>query len=119
MPSWPASRMCASQTTPLTLNAIRFWLALLAPAYRCVYNVVGGYVAANLAPRNPMRHAVILGGIGTALGLVGAIATIPMHVGPAWYPLSLLVTALPLIWLGGALYRARNSEPITDCQDRL
>jgi MFS family permease len=84
----------------------------LALAYRCAYNVVGGYLAARFAPRNPRRHALILGVIGTALGLVGAIATIPMHLGPAWYPLSLVVTALPFTWAGGALYRVRTSEPM-------
>jgi hypothetical protein len=29
----------------------------------------------------------------------------PMHLGPAWYPISLVITALPFCWLGGALYR--------------
>jgi len=80
-------------------------LLVLALAYRCAYNVVGGYIAARLAPRNPMRHALMLGGIGVALGLIGAIATIPMKLGPAWYPISLVVTALPFTWLGGVLHR--------------
>ena len=48
-------------------------LLVLALAYRCVYNVVGGYIAARLAPRNPMRHALILGGIGFVLGLGGVL----------------------------------------------
>jgi hypothetical protein len=30
-------------------------------------------------------------------------------LGPAWYPIALAVTALPLAWLGGALYLARAS----------
>lgn len=37
-------------------------LNLLALSYRCVFNVVGFYVIAQLAPRNPMRH--VLGGSG-------------------------------------------------------
>ena len=85
-------------------------MLVLALAYRCVYNVVGGYIAAKLAPRNPMRHALILGGIGFVLGLAGAIATIPMDLGPAWYPISLVVTALPFTWLGGVLHRARQAN---------
>ena len=80
-------------------------LLALALAYRCVYNVVGGYIAARLAPRNPVRHALILGGIGFVLGLGGAIATIPMELGPAWYPISLVITAVPFTWLGGVLHR--------------
>jgi hypothetical protein len=80
-------------------------LLVLALAYRCIYNVVGGYVTARIAPRNPMRHVWILGFTGVALGLAGAIVTIPLHMGPAWYPISLVVTALPFTWLGGLLHR--------------
>ncbi|MGH8501885.1 MAG: hypothetical protein ACREVE_05325 [Gammaproteobacteria bacterium] len=80
---------------------------LLALAYRCVYAVVGSYIAARFAPRNPMRHALVLGVIGLLLSLAGAIATIPMDLGPAWYPIALVVTALPCAWLGGVLYRRR------------
>lgn len=80
-------------------------LLLLALAYRCVYSVIGSYVAAWLAPRNPMRHAMTLGAVGLALSTAGAIATIPMNLGPAWYPLALVFTALPCAWLGGVLHR--------------
>ena len=81
-------------------------LCLLALAYRCVYAVVGSYIAARLAPRNPMRHALVLGVIGFVLSLAGAIATIPMDLGPPWYPIAIVVTALPCAWLGGVLHRA-------------
>jgi hypothetical protein len=80
---------------------------LLVLAYRCVYAVVGSYIAARFAPRNPMRHALTLGVIGFVLSLAGAIATIPMNLGPAWYPIALVLTALPCAWLGGVLYRRR------------
>lgn len=80
-------------------------LCLLALSYRIVYTVLGSYIAARLAPRAPMRHAMILGGIGFVVGTAGAIATIPMQLAPAWYPIAIAVTALPCAWLGGALYR--------------
>jgi hypothetical protein len=51
-----------------------------------------------------MRHALILGGIGIVLGLVGAVATWNMGLGPRWYALSLVVVALPQCWFGGWLY---------------
>lgn len=79
-------------------------LNLLALAYRMVYAVLGSYIAARLAPHAPMRHALILGMVGFILSLVGAITTIPMDLGPAWYPIALVVTALPCAWLGGILY---------------
>ena len=84
-------------------------LCLLALSYRIVYTVLGSYIAARYAPRAPMGHALILGVVGTVLGTAGAIATIPMHLGPAWYPIAIAVTALPCAWLGGVLYGKRHS----------
>jgi hypothetical protein len=82
----------------------------LALAYRIIYSVLGGYITAKLAPRNPVKHAVILGSIGLAISILGVIVTLPMHLGPAWYPIGLAITALPCSWLGGVLYR-RQTEP--------
>ncbi len=85
---------------------------LLALAYRCVYAVMGSYIAARLALRNAMRHALILGVVGLVLSLAGAMATIPMDLGPAWYPIALVVTALPCAWLGGVLHRRWHGEKL-------
>ncbi len=76
---------------------------LLALFYRSVYAVIGGYVTARLAPASPMRHVLILGCIGTLLSTVGAYAAIAMDLGPAWYPIALVVSALPLTLVGGRL----------------
>lgn len=83
-------------------------LNLLALSYRLVINTLGCWIAARLAPRYPMRHALILGSIGLILSTAGAIATIPMRLGPAWYPIALAVSALPCAWLAGAIHRARS-----------
>jgi len=80
-------------------------LCFLALSYRIVYTVLGSYIAAQYAPHHPMGHALVLGVVGTVVGTAGAIATIPMHLGPAWYPIAIAVTALPCAWLGGVLYR--------------
>jgi hypothetical protein len=76
---------------------------LLAFAYRFVYDVAGCYLTARLAPRRPMRHALVLGSIGLVLSIAGAIAM--WDAGPAWYPLGLAASALPCAWLGGRLHR--------------
>ena len=86
------------------------WLNLLALSYRCVYSVIGCYIAARFAPRAPMHHAIILGAIGFALCVLGAVSTIPMKLGPAWYPIALAITSLPCAWLGGMLYRPGASR---------
>ena len=83
---------------------------LLALAYRSVYTVVGGYIVARLAPRNPMRHVLVLGVLGFLVALAGTIATIPTELGPAWYPVALVLTAVPLVWLGGVLHRVRRGD---------
>lgn len=84
---------------------------LLALSYRCIYGVAGAYATAWLAPYAPMRHALILGGIGVAISLAGAIAAIQMNLGPAWYPILLVLVTMPCAWLGGFLqHRATRSS---------
>jgi hypothetical protein len=87
-------------------------LLVLALSYRCVYAVFGSWLAARLAPRAPMRHAMILGWIGLVFAIAGAVATIffmPVKLGPSWYPIALVITTLPCAWLGGWLFvRARS-----------
>jgi hypothetical protein len=78
---------------------------LLALGYRSVYAVLGAYVAARMAPEAPMRHALILGGIGMVPGVLGVVASTQMDLGPIWYPVALVVTTLPCAWLGGTIYR--------------
>ena len=78
---------------------------LLATAYRLVYGVAGSYVIARLAPDRPMLHALIGGVIGLIVSVVGAVATWNSGpaFGPHWYPIALVVTALPCAWVGGKL----------------
>jgi len=83
---------------------------LLALAYRIVYGVLGSYIAAKFAPRSPMRHAMALGIIGLVLSIAGAIASISLNLGPSWYPIALVLTALPCAWLGGVLHRKTQTE---------
>ena len=73
--------------------------------YRCVFTVLGCTLTAALAPRAPMVHALTLGGIGTVLSGLGFYATMNMNLGPMWYPLALVVTALPCAWVGGVVGR--------------
>ena len=89
-------------------------LNLLALSYRIIYTVLGSYIAARLAPSSPMLHAWVLGVIGFVIGTAGAIATIPLHLGPAWYPIAIAATALPCAWLGGRLQGRSNTKPFTD-----
>lgn len=80
-------------------------LFLLATAYRIVYGVAGSYIIARLAPDRPMQHALVGGVVGLVVSIVGAAVTWNMvpSLGPHWYPLALVVTAVPCAWLGGKL----------------
>jgi hypothetical protein len=84
-------------------------LYILALAYRSVYTVIGGYVTAKFAPYSPMKHVWTLGIIGFVVAIAGAIATIPMNLGPAWYPIVLAIIGLPCVWLGGVLYLRKHA----------
>jgi hypothetical protein len=85
-------------------------LALLATSYRIVITVGGAWITARLAPDKPMKHAMILGVVGTVLGIVGVVATWNRGLGPRWYPIALAVLAIPQCWAGGRLYVMRSHE---------
>jgi len=83
-------------------------LFFLATAYRTVYAIIGSYITARVAPYKPMQHALVGGLIGLALSLVGALVTWNKpELGPHWYPLALVVTALPCAWIGGRIRTAQ------------
>ena len=87
-------------------------LFVWATVYRVAFTVLGGYVTARLAPRRPMAHVAWLGVIGTVVATAGAVATWDAGpaFGPRWYPVLLVLTALPCVWAGGLL-RARSRRP--------
>lgn len=78
-------------------------MLLAATAYRSLYAVIGSFVAARLAPKAPMAHALSLGALGVAANIAGA--WVNWSYGNHWYPIALAVTALPCAWLGGRLAR--------------
>ena len=77
------------------------WMNGLALFYRLIFLIVGGYVVARLAPVKPILHVIILGSIGTVLGILGAIAT--WGFAPAWFLLGPVVLGIPLVWIGGRI----------------
>ena len=84
-------------------------LALVASSYRTVIGIACAWLTARLAPRDPMRHAMILGGLGAVVALIGVVATWSLGLGPRWYPISLVVLALPQSWAGGKLFERQTN----------
>ena len=85
-------------------------LALLATSYRVVISIGGAWLTARLAPDKPLKHTMILGLVGTVLGLVGVVATWNKGLGPRWYPIALAALAIPQCWVGGKLYEMRSGK---------
>jgi hypothetical protein len=74
---------------------------LLEAAYVAVFAIAGCWLAAWLAPNAPMRHALILGVLGLAFNLMGAVATWGQR--PAWSIVLNLALVMPYAWIGGRL----------------
>jgi hypothetical protein len=86
---------------------------LLATIYRSIYGFVASYITARLAPNRPMLHAMVLGILGLAVSILGAVATWNggPAFGPHWYPIALVVLALPTAWIGGRIRLAQPGRP--------
>src|SRR5215467_7425361 len=67
-------------------------LNFLALSYRIVYTIMGSYIAARFAPRNPMLHAMILGAVGFVFSIRRVFIVTRTNLGPTWYPLALVDT---------------------------
>jgi len=84
---------------------------LLALAYRIGISIFGCYLAARLAPARPMRHALWLGVIGVLFSAMGVAASYARpEFGPHWYPIALVIVALPCAWLGGRLGESKSKS---------
>ena len=81
---------------------------LIPTGYRLAFGVLGCWISARLAPRGPMVHALILGGIGLLAGLAGLVATRGDDaLGPTWYAVAVMLRPVPCALLGGWLGRKR------------
>jgi hypothetical protein len=69
------------------------------------------WLTARLAPNQPMKHAMILGAVGVVLGFVGVVTTWNLGLGPRWYPIALVLLAIPQCWVGGKIYEMRSVSP--------
>lgn len=103
--------MHAARIFPALGQRMSDGLFVLATAYRTLYGIVGSYVTARLAPNKPMKHALIGAAIGTLIATVGAIATWNKDLGPHWYPIALILTAVPTAWIGAKIRLAQIAKP--------
>lgn len=83
-------------------------IILIVIMYRFIFNIVGCYVTAKLAPNKPMKHVLIIGIIGTIFAILGSAAMWDKAV--VWYNISIILISMPSAWIGAKLYMKRNPE---------
>ena len=85
---------------------------LLTIGYVLVFAVAGCYLTARLAPRNPMKHALVLGVLGLIFNVVGTV--VMWEAAPAWYHIISLLLVMPAAWVGGQLgeVKARRATAV-------
>lgn len=93
------SKVGVAPPLPWKSDSLFVW----ATIYRTLYGILGSYVTARLAPRRPMKHALIGAIIGMVLGTAAAFATWNKDMGPHWYPIALVVEAIPCAWIGAKI----------------
>jgi len=76
-------------------------LLLLETAFVAVYAIFGCWLAAFLAPSNPMRHALVLGVLGLAFNVMGTVMNAGLR--PTWALALNLALVMPYAWIGGRL----------------
>src|SRR5262245_16384546 len=84
--------------------------SVVGTSYRIMIGIAGAWLTARLAPDRPMKHALILGCTGTALGLAGAVATWNKGLGPRWYSIAHVVLAIPEVWVGAKIHELRSAR---------
>ena len=82
-------------------------ILVLTLVYVGIFAIAGCYLAARLAPNRPMRHALILGGLGLVFNIAGSYAA--WHTAPAWYHVVAIALVMPYAWIGGRI-RERQLE---------
>jgi hypothetical protein len=95
--------MAAGVFPPMSAQITSVGLLLGTLVYVAAYAIFGCWLAAALAPSQPMRHALILGGLGLAFQLVIMATTPASGRTPLWYNLLNLALVMPFAWAGGAL----------------
>jgi len=81
-----------------------------ATVYRIIFSIIGCYVTARLAPNRPLSHALWLGYLGVVVSAVATVVTWNKGpaFGPHWYPIALVLVAIPCAWIGSKIYEKRQ-----------
>lgn len=80
------------------------WVRTFTFAYGLTCVAIGGYVAARIARRLPIRHAAATGIVQAGLTIVAMLSPEANHASPLQW-ITICVLSVPAALAGGALYR--------------
>ncbi|MBK8464621.1 MAG: hypothetical protein IPL32_02215 [Chloracidobacterium sp.] len=89
--------------TPLNVRFDTTWMVITATIYRNLFMIAAGYLTAAIAPEPKMRYVIILGIIGTLMGILGIVVNTIYDLGSVWYPYALVLLGFPCLYLGAKL----------------
>ncbi|MCH8328663.1 MAG: hypothetical protein IID15_09120 [Candidatus Marinimicrobia bacterium] len=87
--------------------ALTLGFMLFSLAFGFMAATAGGYVAAAIARRKEMAHVAALASFATLLGVY--IMTRLADMAPLWYQVTLIVTMIPAVLLGGFVRAGRRA----------
>ncbi|MBD3165341.1 hypothetical protein GF324_01970 [bacterium] len=87
-------------------------ILLLFMLLSVIFSVIAGYVTVMIARRKPVAHALVLGGIQLAIGIVMQIQY--WELMPVWYHLGFLLLLVPGYLAGAMLRRPKlpSAQPV-------
>jgi hypothetical protein len=85
------------------------WVKTLTLAYGFVCVAAGGYVAARVAPRLPIRHAAAMGIVQAGLTIVAMLSPVANHASRLQW-VTAAVLSIPAALVGGTLYKRRKPD---------
>ncbi len=84
-------------------------LMLFMMSYSLLFSVLGGFVTASIARRKEIQHALALGGLQLAMGI---IATVQFYdTAPLWFHVTFLLLLVPANIFGGQLRAMQKRNP--------
>ena len=89
--------------TPPEVRFDTTWMVITATIYRNLFMIAAGYITAALAPPPKMQYVIILGVIGTLMGILGIVVNHLFDLGAVWYPYLLVLLGFPCLYLGAKL----------------
>jgi hypothetical protein len=85
------------------------WVRALTFAYGLMCVAAGGYVAARLARRLPLKHAAAMGIIQAGLTIMAMLSPVGNHASRLVWIMTGILT-IPAALVGGVVYKGRNSN---------